>query len=92
MKKVLRKTVRASTLTEIANRLLASPSSRVDERLGAIVLLESSLLTDGAYRGYSYLSPAQLGFENCDIKPGIRPDSGIAHQFEDTDHTRRIYL
>ena len=92
MRKVLRKTVRVSTLTEIANRLLASPSSTRDERVGVIVLLESSLLTDDAYRGYNYLDAEQIGFEGCDIKPGIRPERGVTHQFEDTDNTRRVYL
>jgi hypothetical protein len=90
MRKVLRKTVRASTLTEIANRLLASPSSTRDERVGVIVLLESSLLTDDAYRGYNYLDAEQIGFEG--VQPGIRPERGVTNQFADTDNTRRIYL
>jgi hypothetical protein len=52
--------------------------------------LESSLLTDDAYRGYTYLDAEQIGFEG--VQPGIRPERGVTNQFADTDNTRRVYL
>jgi len=84
-----RKTVQVEALLGSANSVLRWPGLNADHRQGVITMLEFALLDANRYKGFRYLTAAEVGPKDL---PGIR--AGVDHlaDFSNTDHTRREYF
>lgn len=88
-----RKTFDLETLVDLANAMLASEHTTAEERRGAMTLLETVLHGAGRYRGYRYLTTADLPAGQV---PGVLTDDigrilEYPDRFNGADDTRRQY-
>jgi hypothetical protein len=88
-----RKTINVDRVKELVNNVcLMSAKEKKDIRQGSMNILETILHETGNYRGFSYLSEADVK----DGQPGVRHDATGAllpypERFENTDPTRVVY-
>ena len=84
-----RKTVDVDALRIKVNSMLANSTGSISERIGMFQVLEDVLLDSGNYKGFRYLTEAEVpeGF-----KPGINSDSDNSDtKFTNCDSTRIHY-
>ena len=95
----MRKTLNISDLVNNANSMLKhSADECADMRRGMMNLVETTLMGAGAYKGYRYLSPADMAESDMGSSFGINPapvgvgvDPEDWDKFEGTDRTRVAY-
>ena len=88
-----RKTFKVEDLVIAVNRKLRNGIDTIDTRYGMIALIEQVLHDSGNYKGYRFLTQAEIPSSH---KPGIHTDTNgdilpYPDRFKDTDDTRREY-
>ena len=88
-----RKTFKVEDLVKVVNHNLCNGGDTADTRIGMIALIEQVLHDSGNYKGYRYLTQAEIPSPH---KPGIHVDVNgdilpYPNRFKDTDDTRREY-
>ena len=88
-----RKTFKVEDLVKVVNHSLRNGGDTADTRIGMIALIEQVLHDSGNYKGYRYLTQAEIPSPH---KPGIQVDENgevlpYPDRFKDTDDTRREY-